>query len=187
MLPQDVLHLGVEIWVLSASISSKANSPTSRIQIHHPPSVLVSREEFPRGFQAVSSVQADHRMLRIKLRRLPSRAKALGHRRSRYQRRNVMLGIQAQTVLRAKGVDQLRDVLLVELAQVIGKLLMENFVEGYLDRTAKRSALLSKYLQVVRCQAVHGGVFAGFEQSSSSRVLTNGYQSDNNGSHLWSR
>ena len=98
-----------------------------------------------------------------------------------------MLGIQAQTVLRAKGVDQLRDVLLVELAQVIGKLLMIDFVEGYLDRTAKRSALLSKYLQVVRCQAVHSGVCVGFEQSFSSRVLTNGYQSDNNGSHLWSR
>lgn len=94
---------------------------------------------------------------------------------------------RTQTILRAKGVDQLRDVLLVELAQVIGKLLRANFVEGYLDRTAKRSAHLSKYLQVVRCQAVHGGVFAGFEQSSSSRVLTNGYQSDNNGSHLWSR
>ena len=95
-----------------------------------------------------------------------------------------MLRMQAQTVLRAKGVDQLRDVLLVELAQVIEKLLMADFVEGYLDRTAKRSALLSRYLQVVRCQAVHGEVCAGFEQSFSSRVFTNDYQSDNNGSHL---
>jgi len=61
-----------------------------------------------------------------------------------------VFGIQAQVTLRAKEVEQYRDVLLVELARVIRKLFMADFIEGYLDRTAKRSALLSKYLQVVR-------------------------------------
>jgi len=133
-----------------ASPLRKVNSPTSRIKIHHPPSVLVSREEFPRRFQAVSSVQTDHRMLGIKAWRLPSWVEASGHRRPRYQRRNIVFGIQAQATLRPKEVEQCRDVLLVELARVIGKLFMEDFVEGYLDRATKRSALLSKDLQVVR-------------------------------------
>lgn len=61
-----------------------------------------------------------------------------------------MFGIQVQATLRAKEAEQRRDVLLVELARFIGKLFMAHFVEGYLDRTADRSALLSKYLQVIR-------------------------------------
>jgi len=116
-----------------ASPLRKVNSLTSRIKIHHPPSVLVSREEFSRGFQAVSSVQAEHRMLGIKTWWLPSWVEASGHRRPRYQRRNVVFGIQAQATLRAKEVEQCRDVLLVELARIIGKLFMADFVEGYLD------------------------------------------------------
>lgn len=61
-----------------------------------------------------------------------------------------MFGIQAQAILRVKEIEQCRDVLLVELTRIIRKLFMTDFVEGYLDRTAKRSTLLSKYLQVVR-------------------------------------
>ena len=95
-------------------------------------------------------MQTDHGMLGIKAWRLPSWVEASGYRRPRYQRRNIVFGIQAQATLRPKEVEQCRDVLLVELARVIGKLFMEDFVEGYLDRTTKRSALLSKDLQVVR-------------------------------------
>jgi len=75
---------------------------------------------------------------------------ASGHRRPRYQRRNIVFGIQAQATLRPKEVEQCRDVLLVELARVIRKLFMADFIKGNLDRTAKRSALLLKDLQVVR-------------------------------------
>ncbi len=95
-------------------------------------------------------MQADYRMLGIKARRLPSWAKVWGHGRSRYQRRNVVFRVQAQATLRAEEVQQRRDVVVVELARVVGKLFMVDFVKGDLDRTAKRSALLSKYLQVVR-------------------------------------
>jgi len=95
-------------------------------------------------------VQADHRMLGIKARRLPSWAKVWGYGRSRYQGRNVVFRVQAQATFRAEEVQQRRDVVLVELARVVGKLFMADFIKGDLDRTAKRSALLSKYLQVVR-------------------------------------
>ncbi len=89
-------------------------------------------------------------MLGIKAWRFPSWVEAPGYSRPRYQRRNIVFGIQAQASLRAEEVKQCRDVLFVELARVMGKLFMTDFVEGNLDRTAKRSALLSKYLQVVR-------------------------------------
>ena len=44
-----------------------------------------------------------------------------------------MFGIQAQATLRAKEVEQCRDVLLVEMARVMGKLFMVDSIEGYLD------------------------------------------------------
>ena len=72
-------------------------------------------------------------MLRMKVWRLPSWVEASRQRRPRYQRRDVVFGIQAQATVRAKETEQCRDILLVELTRVIGKLFMADFVEGYLD------------------------------------------------------
>ena len=57
-----------------------------------------------------------------------------------------MFGIQPQATLRTKETEQYRNVLLVKLARIIKKLFIIDFVEGYLDRTVKNSALFSKYL-----------------------------------------